>query len=90
MVGNSSCGIREAAFLGVPSVNIGSRQFGRERGVNVKDVGYGADEIKKAILQQLDHGPYDSDLIYGDGNAGVQIVSILHDFKFTIQKKMTY
>jgi len=90
MVGNSSCGIREAAFLGVPSVNIGSRQFGRERGANVKDVGYGADEIKKAILQQLDHGPYDSDLIYGDGNAGVQIVSILHDFKFTIQKKMTY
>lgn len=90
MVGNSSCGIREATFLGVPSVNIGSRQFGRERGVNVKDVGYDADEIKKAILQQLDHGPYESDLIYGDGNAGAQIVSILHDFKFTIQKKMTY
>lgn len=90
MVGNSSCGIREAAFLGVPSVNIGSRQVGRERGVNVKDVGYDADEIKKAILQQLDHGPYESDLIYGDGNAGAQIVSILHDFKFTIQKKMTY
>ncbi len=90
MVGNSSCGIREAAFLGVPSVNIGSRQFGRERGINVKDVGCDADEIKKAILQQLDHGPYDSDFIYGDGNAGAQIISILRDFKFTIQKKMTY
>ena len=32
LVGNSSVGIRECAFLGVPVVNIGSRQHGRHRG----------------------------------------------------------
>lgn len=90
IVGNSSSGIREASFLGVPSVNIGSRQFGRERGINVKDVGYDAHEIKKAILQQLEHGPYDPDFTYGDGNSGARITEILIDFKFNIQKKMAY
>jgi UDP-N-acetylglucosamine 2-epimerase len=35
IVGNSSVGIREAAFLGVPAVNIGTRQHNREHGPNV-------------------------------------------------------
>jgi UDP-hydrolysing UDP-N-acetyl-D-glucosamine 2-epimerase len=39
LVGNSSSGIREGAYLGVPTVNIGSRQQRRERGGNVIDVG---------------------------------------------------
>ena len=39
-VGNSSAPIREGAFLGVPAVNIGTRQAGRDRGPNVVDVGY--------------------------------------------------
>jgi UDP-hydrolysing UDP-N-acetyl-D-glucosamine 2-epimerase len=90
IIGNSSCGIREAAFLGVPSVNIGSRQLGRERGLNVKDVGYDAKEIKEAILQQIAHGPFDSDSTYGEGHAGAQIAEIMSDFEFKIQKKMTY
>jgi hypothetical protein len=38
IVGNSSVGIRECSFLGVPAVNIGSRQAGRDRGSNVIDV----------------------------------------------------
>ena len=40
LVGNSSVGIRECSYLGVPSVNIGTRQQGRERGRNVIDVGH--------------------------------------------------
>ncbi|MGB5547759.1 MAG: UDP-N-acetylglucosamine 2-epimerase, partial [Polyangiales bacterium] len=40
LVGNSSAGIRECSFLGVPVVNIGGRQTGRDRGANVRDVGY--------------------------------------------------
>lgn len=90
IIGNSSCGIREAAFLGIPSVNVGSRQFGRERGLNVRDVGYNAKEIKDAIQKQAAHGPFDSDFTYGDGSAGTRIGEILNDFEFNIQKKMTY
>jgi UDP-hydrolysing UDP-N-acetyl-D-glucosamine 2-epimerase len=90
IVGNSSCGIREAAFLGVPSVNVGSRQSGRERGVNVRDVGNDSNEIREAILYQLQNGPYEPDFIYGDGTAGARIAEIVKDFEFNIQKRMTY
>ena len=38
MIGNSSAGIREAASFGVPVVNVGNRQEGRERNSNVIDV----------------------------------------------------
>ena len=38
LVGNSSVGVRECSYLGVPVVNIGSRQSGRDRGINVIDV----------------------------------------------------
>lgn len=77
LVGNSSSGIREGAFLGVPVVNVGSRQSGRERGGNVLDVGHSADEIETAIRRQLAHGKHDCDHVYGDGNAGQRIADIL-------------
>ncbi len=38
IIGNSSSGIREASFIGLPSINIGNRQANRERGPNVADV----------------------------------------------------
>jgi UDP-hydrolysing UDP-N-acetyl-D-glucosamine 2-epimerase len=90
IIGNSSSGIREAAFLGIPSVNIGSRQAGRERGKNVLDVGYDHREIEDAIRQQLQHGSYEPDYIYGDGNAGEKIAETLHSFEFRLQKKISY
>ncbi len=49
IVGNSSAGIRECAYLGVPAVNIGSRQAGRGRGTNVRDVDYDRAAISAAI-----------------------------------------
>jgi UDP-hydrolysing UDP-N-acetyl-D-glucosamine 2-epimerase len=87
IVGNSSAGIREASFLGVPSVNIGSRQTGRERGKNVIDVNYSKDEIKNAIRQELKHGHYPSEHIYGDGNAGERIANILSTIELKNDKK---
>src|SRR5262249_4469043 len=52
LVGNSSAGIRECSFLGVPVVNIGSRQNGRDRGANVVDVDYDRAAILTAIEEQ--------------------------------------
>ena len=49
LVGNSSSGIREGAFLGTPVVNIGSRQDKRERGKNVIDSFCCASEIEKPL-----------------------------------------
>lgn len=90
LLGNSSSGIRESAFLGTPSVNIGSRQHGRERGHNVVDVDYKHQEISNAVRIQIQHGRYASDHIYGDGYAAEKIAEILRSFEFKIQKTITY
>lgn len=90
LVGNSSVGIRECSFLGVPVVNIGTRQQGRERGPNVIDVGYSKDEIRAAVLTQLDNGRYSQDKLYGDGHAGKQISKVLADAPLEIEKRLTY
>lgn len=91
MIGNSSSAIREGAIIGVPAVNIGTRQQGRERGRNVIDVGYNREEILEAIKKQLVHGKYEPDYIYGDGQAGKRIAKILSEIdlqKVPIQKRI--
>lgn len=90
LVGNSSSGIREGAFIGTPVVNIGTRQNARDRGSNVLDVPYGKDEIKAAIARQVDHGRYTMEPIYGDGRAGVRIANILSTEVVDVQKCITY
>lgn len=90
LIGNSSSAIREGAFIGVPAVNIGSRQEGRQRGQNVIDVGYSREEIADAIQRQLKHGRYDSDPIYGDGAAGKRIAEKLATHPINLIKRMTY
>lgn len=87
IVGNSSVGIRESSFLGVPAVNIGTRQSGRERGKNVTDVNCAKKEIEVAIAEQLRHGHYPSECIYGDGNAGKKIADILASIEIVRDKK---
>lgn len=90
LVGNSSSGLREAAFLGLPSVNIGTRQSGRERAPNVADVGYNADEIRRAIEHQLAHGRYEPSTMFGDGQAGERIAALLAEVPLVVQKRISY
>lgn len=90
VVGNTSSGLREGAFLGTPSVNIGSRQQGRERACNVMDAPHDSRAIRMAIQDQLSHGRYDSDPIYGDGYAGQRIAEILANCELYTQKRLAY
>ena len=90
LVGNSSVGIREASFLGVPTVNIGTREAGRERGMNVLDVDYEKGQIKSAIQKQISNGRFPSDTLYGNGGAGHQIANILRDIPLKFEKRLTY
>lgn len=90
IVGNSSSGLREGAFLGTPCVNIGTRQAGRERAENVIDVGYDAAQISAAIAKQLAHGRYPSSTLVGDGTAGKRIAEVLAQFNPRIQKQISY
>jgi len=90
IIGNSSSGLREGSFLGVPCVNIGTRQEGRERGKNVVDVGYDTQAIKDAIEYQLSNGRYEPEMIYGDGKAGKKVADILSKAEINIQKRLAY
>lgn len=90
LVGNSSVGIRESSYLGVPVVNIGSRQAGRDRGQNVIDVGYMHADIEKAIRYHLQNGKLEMSNLYGDGCAGQRIAELLATVPLSIEKRLTY
>ena len=90
LIGNSSSGIREGAFIGTPCINIGSRQTARERGSNVIDVDCGTPIILEALKKQISHGPYLSEPVYGNGTAGNKIAEILAHKTVEIQKLITY
>jgi UDP-hydrolysing UDP-N-acetyl-D-glucosamine 2-epimerase len=90
LIGNSSSAIREGAFIGVPAVNVGSRQQGRQRGRNVIDVGYDRWALIDAIQRQVSHGRYSSEPIYGDGSAGKRIADILSTCSVRLQKRIAY
>ena len=90
IVGNSSVAIRECSFLGVPAVNVGSRQQGRERGKNVLDVDHDRAAIVSAVREHMRRGKSPSDHLYGDGRAGVRIAKCLATSELTIEKRLTY
>ena len=90
LIGNSSVGIRECAYLGVPVVNIGSRQKRRDRGNNVIDVDYIKEDITKAIKRWVDGDRPEKSLIYGGGDAGKQIAKTLAEVELKFHKTIIY
>jgi UDP-hydrolysing UDP-N-acetyl-D-glucosamine 2-epimerase len=90
LVGNSSVGVRECAYLGVPTVNIGSRQNRRERGENIVDVSYDEQEIKNAVKNSLDKTERPKSNVYGGGDAGKKIAELLQSLPLQFHKTITY
>ncbi|NSW51316.1 MAG: UDP-N-acetylglucosamine 2-epimerase (hydrolyzing) [Anaerolineae bacterium] len=90
LVGNSSVAIRECSYLGIPAVNIGTRQDGRERGSNVIDVHYDRGSIREGIQRaiQLDRTP--GNALYGNGQAGEKIAAVLAEVPLRFSKRLTY
>ncbi|MBK5957172.1 UDP-N-acetylglucosamine 2-epimerase (hydrolyzing) [Rhodoplanes elegans] len=90
LIGNSSSGIREGAYIGTPVVNIGTRQNMRDRGENVIEVPYDKKQISDAIARQVKHGHYAMNPLYGDGSAGRKIADVLATEEVDVQKCITY
>jgi len=96
--GNSSAGIKETPAFGCPAVNIGSRQQGRLRAMNVIDTGYDAAAIEAAIRRSTDDAAFRRQCQtcvnpYGAGNAGPRIAQTLATIPINadlLRKKMTY
>jgi len=76
MLGNSSSGIVEAGLFGLPVINVGDRQRGRERGANVIDVPNEAGTIVEA-LDQLKSMPqrFAINSPYGGAGAGRKVAN---------------
>jgi UDP-hydrolysing UDP-N-acetyl-D-glucosamine 2-epimerase len=81
LVGNSSSGIMETASFGLPTVNIGIRQQGRERPRNVLDAAADSAEILAAIhaarVADFRESLREMSNPYGDGTASEKIVEVL-------------
>lgn len=90
LIGNSSAGIRECAYLGVPVINIGNRQHRRSRAENVTDVAYDEQEILEETKNAISREHYPSSDLYGNGNAGEKIADILARVELTYSKTITY
>lgn len=99
MVGNSSSGIIEAPSFKLPVVNIGNRQKGRLRALNIIDVGYSKEEILSGIRKALYDESFRKELkntknLYGEGDTSKKIVSVLKTVdinnKNFLMKKLTY
>lgn len=98
LVGNSSSGIHEAATYKLPVVNIGSRQNGRLKSINVINSDYSTQDIIKKIKFVLNNLEFKRKIKsiknpYGDGNSASKITLHLSKIKInkvTTQKKITY
>lgn len=78
LIGNTSSGIREGAFLGVPYLCIGNRQIDRECASNTLRSVYDSAIISHTIKHMLTIKPnLRQDLTFGYGTAGRQIADIL-------------
>lgn len=97
LVGNSSSGIIEAASFRVPVINIGTRQWGRERSANVVDISENESELSIALEQVLSE-EFQQSLntltnVYGKSNTSCSIVNVLKGITRSgavIQKTITY
>ncbi len=90
LIGNSSVGIRECSYMGVPVVNIGSRQHRRDRGSNVVDVSYDESEIVTAVKSMVGTPLRKRSNIYGGGEAGIKIADFLATLPLTFHKTISY
>lgn len=98
LAGNSSSALIEAPSFGLPAVNIGIRQQGRERGGNIIDVSHDKEKIIKAIMKAIYDIKFRAKVkrcknFYGDGRASKRIARVLSQIKLDgrlLQKRMTY
>ncbi len=79
VIGNSSSGIIEAPYIGVPVVNIGERQKGRYQCKNIIQCENNYKSIESAVSNAISKDMDMSDCSYwGTGETAINIMKILH------------
>jgi GDP/UDP-N,N'-diacetylbacillosamine 2-epimerase (hydrolysing) len=88
MIGNSSAGIIEAATFGTPVLNLGSRQYLRERNANTMDAPLERHALLLALNDLLNKGRLPTNNVYGDGQTAARIADLLASLKLTPELMM--
>ena len=78
IIGNSSAGIREAPYYGVPAVNIGTRQHNRAYHECVINTSYSKEDILKGINEAMNSKPIKEEVDFGTGNSAEQFLDTLN------------
>ncbi len=91
VAGNSSAGIREAPFYGIPTVNVGTRQKGRTNNPDIIHTSYEAEEILNGLQEALNR-KIEPRQLFGDGNSNTKFYEILKSNNFwnTSKQKVFY
>lgn len=79
IIGNSSAGIREAPYYGIPIINIGTRQQNRAVHADIINVDYSEVSILKALNSIDSHKIQKSNSDFGKGNSAQLFLESLKD-----------
>jgi UDP-N-acetylglucosamine 2-epimerase (hydrolysing) len=82
MVGNSSTGVREAPFIGLPSLDIGTRQINRTKAASVFFAEASDTDAIAAFLHDQWGHRHLRDEAFGEGKAAARFVAILQEDAF--------
>jgi UDP-N-acetylglucosamine 2-epimerase (hydrolysing) len=80
IVGNSSAGIREAPYYGIPTINIGTRQENRSLHSHILNTDYSSNLITQALSKNFESIPKDKKS-FGKGNSAELFVESINDEK---------
>ena len=81
IVGNSSAGVREAPFLGIPSINIGSRQFRRGEAKSIKNFDVLKTKQLDKVVETQWGKRFKTDNSFGTGQSAKKFTKILNNKK---------
>jgi UDP-hydrolysing UDP-N-acetyl-D-glucosamine 2-epimerase len=87
LIGNSSFGIREASFIGLPVINLGGRQHGRQRAENVKDISHPIVQEEFNLLCEPGKVRFEPSHLYGDGMAGLRAARAIIDWDPSLKSR---
>lgn len=87
MVGNSSFGIRESSFIGLPVINIGKRQYGRQRGENVLDLSTARSQILETEIASMAGKRFPHSNLYGAGDSGLRSAQAIAKWEPSLKQR---
>ncbi len=82
IIGNSSAGIREAPYYGIPSVNIGTRQNNRSLNTEILNCNYDIFSISSSIQKAINSPKLAYSQHFGAGESDIKFIGILNKESF--------